>query len=127
MSTTSNPPGTSRGTTFSYTIALSSGGLQIGKAERDLFDSCDVVESVAMNGLHRTCGAGPGDVLSRQGELLITELDRRKRPLARAANDNQRLEYPALLPNSRNAPSGADIARSARQRPTSSETLRTAR
>jgi hypothetical protein len=91
-------------------------GLKIRKAKRDLLEPGNVVESVAMNGLDRTCRSGAGHVFSGQGDFLFIELDRRQRHASRTtASDSHRLEYPQLLPSSINAPCGADIARSERQ------------
>ena len=64
-------------------------GLKIGEAKRDLLEPGGVVESVAMNGLDRTCRSGAGDVLSGQSDFLLFELDRSERNASRASGQRQ--------------------------------------
>ena len=63
--------------------------LKIGEAKRNLLKTGGVVERVAMNRLDKICRSGAGDVLSRHGDFIFIELDRRERSASRASCKRQ--------------------------------------
>jgi len=61
--------------------------LEIGEAERDVLETGNVFESVAMNGLDRTCCSGAGNVLSCHDDFLFIQLDGRQCYASRTSSE----------------------------------------